>query len=60
MSLRVINLLFKTKCESQKTFQGAYKQALISCPGKAEKVDGHSQDLNIAVAEGQVETSKED
>lgn len=59
-SLRVIDLQFKVKYESQKTFRGAHKQVLISCGGKTEKSDGHSQDSNITVAEGQVETSKED
>lgn len=42
VSLRVISLQFKAKCKSQKTFQGAYKQALICCPGKREKPDGGS------------------
>lgn len=57
--LRVINLQFKAKSESQKTFRGACKYVLISCSSNAEKTEDQSQDLNITVAESQVETSKD-
>lgn len=42
-----LNKQLKAKCESQRVYLVVYKQALISCSGKANRAEELKQDLTV-------------
>lgn len=52
-TLREVNLQMKAQCGSQRALLVVYKEAFISCSGRADTVEEQTQNLRVRIAKPQ-------